>query len=362
MAITLNSAGLLEAIDKVNKVTGSTTLNFIFSGKEIKIISAVNEYQMELVLPQEKSFDQEMKFCIFSKPLVTALSGKKEITLDLVGNTLNFKAGRSKGSLVTLPYEDKNLVLNDGVALSDDIKAFLFSNLDRVNFKGKNVDKNILLQVQIKDSKIKMLSMESSYSGLVVEPLDANPIDADFNILLRYAETIINTFSRDDTLKLVSTDNSVEITSATCKIVLPRIAECESVTIPEMENVIENNIRVDDRKGSILFNNPTEFLKDIDELKSFVDDESIRAKIRFKKVADNDNVLISVNTANGKLDKILTDIKTFGEFEAQFNIENFRACLEKNTKDKTCVTFYSNCATIRSSNSKESVYIVLKTE
>lgn len=356
MSITVDAKILLDGIKKVIRVTNASSLNFYFKDNNVKISSVINQYQMELNLPIE--CQEEMKFCILIGSLLPILEGKKSIDFTLEGTILKFKSGRTKGELVTLAYEDYTIEDNKGEPLDLAIKNYIFNNLYRVNFLGKNVSDSILLQVEIKGSKIKMLSMEAYYSGLVVDDVIEGS-NASFNILLKYANLITEIFNINDDLKIVTTSSNVTICSSTCKVVLPRIAEDEANSIEQMEDIIKQNVVEDDLKGMILIQQPSNFIADIDELRTFVANEKVKAL--FIRGKDQD-VVISVESPSGVLKKKLEGIKVKGEIDSQFNIESFRTCLEKNLEGVLKLSFYSNFCTLKTSKFKDSIYIVLETK
>lgn len=357
MTITVDAKPLLEAIKKVIKVTGAKTLNFNFTENKVTISAMLNQHRMELILPIE--CQEEAKFNIFSDALLPVLENKEKVSLDIDENSLKFKAGRSHGTLTVLTYEEIPFDNSKGNPLDDTIKTFIFKNLQRVDYSGKNVSESIPLKVQIKDGKIKMLGMEMNYSGLVVEPMDGVD-DADFNILLKYAKIITEIFSVEEDLKIFSTDSAVEIYSNTCKVILPKIADGESTSIEQMENVIATNVTKDNLKGRILLKTPKDFFADIDELQKFVGNDT-GARIKIIRKAENAPAEIQVNTPNGKLTKKFSDDCKFeGFFDVQYNLDNFKACIEKNLDGVMQLAIYNTFCTIKNNVSKDSIYMVIE--
>lgn len=357
MSVIIDSEELSAGISKVlNVISDANILNFYFGNNNIKIKTVINQYQMEYNIPTECS--EELKFSIPAKSFLSILSGKNKVTLELDGTTLKFKSGRSKGTLVVMDYEDHDIVIDDGEALDSAIKNYIFNNLERLNFSGKNVNKSLALDAVISNNKIKMLCMDPYYSGLLIDSIDISD-EVSFKILLKYANTIINTFSKDEDIIVTTSSSSVGIKSDRCKIILPRIAEQESLTIEEAEKIIESNTSPENLEGAIIVKDSKSLLKDIDELRNFIQD-SPGSKLQI--IGKDDKVKLTVIAQIGKLDKILTDAKLKGEFIAQFNIEDFRTCLEKNTTDAVKISFYSTFCTIKSNASKESIYLVAETK
>ena len=356
MTITVDAKVLLGAIKKVEEVTSAKNLNFHFSENNLKITAMVNQYRMELNLPIE--CQEECKFCIFTDSIMPILENKELITFELSGNNLKFKAGRSHGNLITIAYEEIPFADNKGEALDDAIKNFIFQNLYRVSYSGKNVSENIPLKVQIKDNKIKMLGMEMNYSGLIIEPMDGTD-DAEFSILLKYATLITKIFPIDEELKIVSTDSSVEIYSKSCKVVLPKIADGESITIEGMEQVIAENVTNVEPLGKIQFQNPKEFLDDLSELQKFITGDNV-VRIKIYRKDEKSPVEMEASTKNGKLKKkIDAENKVKGVFDTQLNLENLKAIVEKNLDDKLVLSIYPTFCTIRSAKSKYSIYMLI---
>lgn len=358
MSIKVDAKVLLEGIKKVVKVTKASSLNFKFSEGNVRISSVINQYQMELNLPIE--CQEDMQFCILAETISPVLEGKTVIEFSLENNALKFKSGRAKGELITLPYEEIDITLDNGEELNPAIKEYIFQNLYRVNYTGKNVSSSIPLQIQIKDTKLKMLCMDPYFSGFIEDEVgDAG--DTEFKILLSYAVLITEIFKKEDSLKIITTPTSIEMSSPNIKIILPKIAEGESNTIEEMENVIKENVVGEDLNGFIIFKDSKQFLADIDELKTFTGDDP-KSKIRFFKSKDSEDCIITVDTQNGKLKKKLDEIKATGAFDSQFNIDNFRTCIEKNIEGHIRLSFYTNFCTIKCDKFKKSIYIVLETK
>lgn len=356
MAITVDAKPLLEAIKKVVKVTNASTLNLAFGDKKIKVSAMVNQYRMELTIPSES--DEELKFNILGNIISSVLEGKEKLTFESDGNNLKFKSGRTRGNLVTLMYEEVPFDTSSGKELDKNIKDFIFTNLDRVTYTGKNVSDVIPLKVQIKDKKIKMLSMEAAYGGFITEDIDSEET-VDFSILLKYANIVTEVFSKEDNLRIISTPSSVNVFSDTCKITLPYVADGESATIEQMETVIKEQVIEENLQGKISFQNPKQFFSDIDELRSFLNGDTT-ATIKIVKSDKDKEVELIVSATSGILKKKLDseNTKVMGKFESQFNLEFLRSCLEKNLDGIMLISIYSTFCTIKSSNRKGSIYIV----
>lgn len=356
MAITVDAKPLLEGIKKIIKITSASTLNFDFKNKNIKITAMVNQYRMELNIPSDS--DEELKFNIFSSSIISVLEGKDKLTLELDGSNLKFKSGRSRGNLVTLEYEDIPFDSSTGKELDKNIKDYIFDNLQRVTYSGKNVSEVIPLKIQIKDNKIKMLSMEAAYGGFITEATESNET-LDFSILLKYANYITEIFSKDEDLKIVSTPSSVNIFSDTCKVILPYVADGESATIEQMEEVIKNQVIKDNLQGKIAFSNPKTFFADIDELRTFANGDATTT-IKIIKKEDKSEAELIISSNSGVLKKKIDseNTKMTGKFESQFNLECLRSCLEKNLEGIMLLSFYQTFCTIKSSAKEGAIYIV----
>lgn len=357
MSFEVNAKELYDALKKIIKVTNGSIVNCKFENGILNLKTVVNQYMISYNLPAkgEDSANTE-KFQIKIDTLMNILVKKVKASFK-VGGTLAFKTERSKGELAINPYEDLEIKIQDGKeALKPEVKDFIFQNLDRINLlNSKEMSSDVLLQTKLKNGRIKMVVGDHYTQAYVNEEINSSE-EATFNMVLKYADIITSVFKGEEDLYLYATPSTLELSSPTCTLSLPRIAEDTISTIEDLDNFISANITQDNKKAGFLIKAKKPLIADLDELKGFFGN-SVGGNVIIK-VKDG-KVYLCAETSDGTLEREMDYVvKADGEVKAAFKMDTFYTCITKCLDGEIYILILNTFCTIRAKSSKQSLYIL----